>query len=227
MHDPKKDNCYLDLCDPLRTTTSSLPSSREHTRPSLPSCVVLLMVPLALLTTLAPQVAAQVSSNVPEAHKTNFHHKRDHWYAHPEDQPQLRIESSVRTIPSQASGWRSERKKSHGGPFLNSQWQETVRTTHNSPQNTDSEHEPTVHGEEDLTDRQKRTQTEHSAEVSSQVSHHLTLKDGGYEGLVVEVSSNVPQEDCRTVIDGLQVSTPQFLECLLSTRKSVVVLYGR
>ncbi|XP_071532883.1 calcium-activated chloride channel regulator 1-like isoform X2 [Panulirus ornatus] len=215
MKDPEQDKCCLHLCDPLSTTTttttssifSSPPATRGNTRSSLPSSrVVLLIAPLALLTIMVPQVEAQASSKMPEPRGTNYHHKREHWYAGLEEEPQLRIESSVRTIPSQSSGWRNERKKSYGSSFLSSKWQETVRTTHNSPQKTVSEHDPaTVRDEDNLTDRQKRTQTEHSTETSSQVSHHLALKDGGYEGLVVEVSGKVPQDDCRTVIDGLQI----------------------
>jgi len=46
--------------------------------------------------------------------------------------------------------------------------------------------------------------------VVSAVPQELKLVDNGYEGLVIAISEDIPQDKCRKVINGLKVRTPVF-----------------
>ena len=41
----------------------------------------------------------------------------------------------------------------------------------------------------------------------SSVGNELKLVDNGYEGLVVSISDDIPQEQCKRIMHGLKVST--------------------
>lgn len=164
------------------------------------------------------------SQSVSEVDGASRHHKRDHRHSDLPDLPEPRIESSVRPVPSQAAQWRSERKKPYGGPYLNSKWKDPSNAPHNSFSKggkTVPERVSTTE-KEDLGERQKRTEAEKSTLSTWQGSNHLTLKDGAYEGLVVEVSPRVPQSDCKTVIDGTQVGPALSLFSVLLWRRDPV-----
>ncbi|XP_047474144.1 calcium-activated chloride channel regulator 1-like [Penaeus chinensis] len=146
----------------------------------------------------------------------NFHRKRDNsWYGGERKDPplQLKIESSVRTYPSRATS--PEGARGATGPsyasYGKAKWGQDlsggggVRATYNSlPKGHDRT--TTTVGADDLSDRQKRTEAQKGADggTPSKYSSHLVLKDGAYEGLVVEVNDRISQDDCRTVIDGIQ-----------------------
>lgn len=153
----------------------------------------------------------------------NFHRKRDNsWYSGERKDPplQLKIESSVRTYPSRATspeGARGATGPSYGS-YSKAKWGQDlaggggVRATHNSlPKGHDRT--TTTMGADDLSDRQKRTETQNGVDGGppSKYSSHLVLKEGAYEGLVVEVNDRISQDDCRTVIDGIQVKALGFV----------------
>lgn len=147
----------------------------------------------------------------------NYHRKRDNsWYGGERKEPplQLKIESSVRASPSRATSPEAARGAtgSSYGSYGKVKWGQDlsagggVRATYNSlPKGHDRT--TTTVGADDLSDRQKRTETQKAADAGapSKYSSHLTLKDRAYEGLVVEVSDRISQDDCRSVIDGIQV----------------------
>lgn len=180
-----------------------------------------LMLQMVLVTVL---ILPAESQSVSEVDGTSRHHKRDHRHGDLPDLPEARIESSVRPMPSQAAQWRSERKKPYGGPYLNTKWKDPANAPHNSflkGGKTVPERVSTTE-KEDLAERQKRTEAEKSSLSSWQGSNHLSLKDGAYEGLVVEVSPRVPQSDCKTVIDGTQVGATLSVLMLLLWRRDAV-----
>lgn len=196
----------------LNHSTATAAARRQRARrcraPSIMGVAVLMVVVVGLVLPADSQSASEVDAT----RETSHHHKRDHRHSDLQDLPQTRIEPNVRPISSQTLQWRTERKKPYSGPYLSSKWNDPVRASHNSfPKGvkTGPERVSSVQ-KEDLSERQKRTEAEKSSSSSWQGSNHLRLKDGGYEGLVVEVSRGVEQTDCKPIIDGIQVSTPHF-----------------
>lgn len=184
-----------------------LASALHHRATRFPYVAMARLTLLMVLVTGCILPAASQSTS--EVDGTSRHHKRDHRHGDLQDLPQSRIESSVRPMPSQAAQRRTERKKPYGGPYLNNKWKDPANAPHNSflkGGKTVPERVSTTE-KEDLAERQKRTETEKSSLSSWQGSNHLSLKDGAYEGLVVEVSPRVEHSDCKAVIDGTQVGT--------------------
>ena len=174
------------------------PTRRQWSRLFRAFSMARVAVLMVFVASLGLPTDSQSLSEVDATRETSHHHKREHRHGDTQDLPQPHIESNARPISSQTVQWRNERKKPYGGSYLNTNWKDPSRATQNSVQ------------KEDLAERQKRTEAEKSPSTSWQGSNHLSLKDGGYEGLVVEVSSHVPQKDCKTVIDGTQVCAWHF-----------------
>ncbi|XP_064095404.1 uncharacterized protein LOC135207513 [Macrobrachium nipponense] len=201
-------------CWPLLVMTGE--TRRNHDGKSVSS--LLGIVVLFLLAQLS--MASDQSTNLPETWRNNRGgHKMNKWLGKhgsssvssssgitSGEQVEMKIESSVRTLPSVASNWGGDAsKKTPKGPYINLNWKQGTHSTYSRSTSRNSNSSELLLGsEEDLTDRKKRTEDQKPTASGPRGSSQLIFKEGAYEGLVVEVSDKIPQDDCRTVIDGLQ-----------------------
>ncbi|XP_066980825.1 calcium-activated chloride channel regulator 1-like isoform X2 [Macrobrachium rosenbergii] len=184
--------------------------------------------------------SSSLSSNAPEANGAPGHSgKHDKWFNQKKEPIQLRIHSSVRTLPSPSTRWAAGMKKQNI-PHFESKWQDGGHGSprgpggvggHSSPPRATSEYGRLATAEVGQTDLPENSQGKELPLSSG--SHQLVLEDGAYDGVVVEVSSKISQDHCKTVIDGLQTVLTSWSEALhvategMLSLKSASVIYPR
>ncbi|XP_068219573.1 calcium-activated chloride channel regulator 2-like [Palaemon carinicauda] len=209
------------MCDCWSSLEMTTETRRSYESKSMRSILGIMVI--FLLVQLSK--ASDQSTHLPDTWRGNRSHKMNKWlgkHGSSGEQLEMKIESSVRTLPSVASSWESS-KKSPKGPYINLKWKQGSHSSYSrSPSRNNSSE--LLGSEEDLTDRKKRTEDQKPTASGPRGSSQLIFKEGAYEGLVVEVSDQIPQDDCRTVIDGLQTVLLAWSNALLEATEGMVSL---
>ncbi|XP_068219578.1 calcium-activated chloride channel regulator 1-like isoform X2 [Palaemon carinicauda] len=171
-----------------------------------------------------------LANSTPETNGAGHSGKHEKWFNQKKEPIQLRIHSSVRTLPSPSTRWVAGMKKQNI-PHFESKWPDGTRAGHSSPPRATSEYGRLATTEVDQTDLPESSQNKELPPSSG--SHQLVLQDGAYDGLVVEVSSKISPDHCKTIVDGLQMVLTSWSEALylategMMSLRSASVIYPR